>query len=98
VEPLHDRAPSVELTPQLVAILTAEQVTLQAAQGQEVADVNGRTTLYLGAISGALGKAGTAALTKDRCRLESRYVGSGLAARVPSSGPASGVGGNQRVG
>lgn len=54
MEPQQDRAPTVELTPQLVAIVTAEQVTLQAAQGQEVADINGRTTLYIGAISGAL--------------------------------------------
>jgi hypothetical protein len=50
----QDRSTSVELTPQLVSILTTEQFNLQSAQGQEVADINGRTTLYVGAISGAL--------------------------------------------
>jgi hypothetical protein len=54
MEQPQDRSMSVELTPQLVSILTAEQITLQSAQGQEVADINGRTTLYIGAISGAL--------------------------------------------
>jgi hypothetical protein len=43
-----------ELTPQLVTILTTEHFTLQSAQAQEVEDINGRTALFIGAISGTL--------------------------------------------
>ena len=50
----QEHSTSVELTQQLIAILTTEQSTLQSAQGQEIEDINGRTTLYVGAISGAL--------------------------------------------
>jgi hypothetical protein len=42
------------LTPQIVTIVTTEHYNLQSAQAQEIADINGRTTLFIGAISGAL--------------------------------------------
>jgi hypothetical protein len=45
---------SLELTSQLVTIMTTEHYTLQSAQAQEVADINGRNTLFIGAVSSAL--------------------------------------------
>jgi hypothetical protein len=54
MEQQHEPQNALELSPQLVTIMTTEHYTLQSAQGQEVADVNGRTSLYIGAVSGAL--------------------------------------------
>ena len=45
---------SLELTSQLVTMMTTEHYTLQSAQAQEVADINGRNTLFIGAVSSAL--------------------------------------------
>src|SRR5215471_12975311 len=45
---------SLELNSQLVTMMTTEHYTLQSAQAQEVADINGRNTLYIGAVSSAL--------------------------------------------
>lgn len=50
----HEEQESWELSPQVVTMLTTEHFTLQSAQGQEIEDINGRTTLFIGAISGAL--------------------------------------------
>jgi hypothetical protein len=35
-------------------MITTEHFTLQSAQGQEVSDINGRTGLFIGSVSGAL--------------------------------------------
>ena len=45
---------SLELTSQLVTMMTTEHYTLQSAQAQEVADINGRSTLFIGAVSSTL--------------------------------------------
>jgi hypothetical protein len=45
---------SLELTSQLVTMMTTEHYTLQSAQSQEVADINGRNTLFIGAVSSTL--------------------------------------------
>jgi hypothetical protein len=50
----HEGQESWKLSPQVVTMLTTEHFTLQTAQSQEVEDMNGRTTLFIGAISGAL--------------------------------------------
>ncbi len=44
----------MELTSQLVTMMTTEHYTLQSAQAQEVADINGRNTLFIGAVSSTL--------------------------------------------
>jgi hypothetical protein len=49
-----DRGGSVELTPQVVTMMTTEHFTLQTAQSQEIADINGRMALYIGAVSSTL--------------------------------------------
>jgi hypothetical protein len=54
MEQQHEPQGGLELSPQLVTIMTTEHYTPQSAQGQEVSDVNGRTSLYIGAVSGAL--------------------------------------------
>lgn len=43
-----------ELSSQIVTMMTTEHYTLQSAQAQEVADINGRNTLYIGAVSSTL--------------------------------------------
>jgi hypothetical protein len=43
-----------DLPPQVMTMLATEHVTLQSAQAQEVADINGRTALFIGAVSSAL--------------------------------------------
>ena len=45
---------SLELNSQLVTMMTTEHYTLQSAQAQEVADINGRNTLFIGAVSSTL--------------------------------------------
>ena len=45
---------SLEPTSQLVTMMTTEHYTLQSAQAQEVADINGRSTLFIGAVSSTL--------------------------------------------
>jgi hypothetical protein len=54
MEQQHVPQDAPELSPQLVTIMTTEHYTLQSAQAQEVSDVNGRTSLFIGAVSGAL--------------------------------------------
>ncbi len=44
----------LELSPQIVTMMTTEHYTLQSAQAQEVADINGRNTLFIGAVSSTL--------------------------------------------
>ncbi len=43
-----------ELSSQLVTILTTEHYNLQTGRSMTVADANGRCTLFIGAVSGAL--------------------------------------------
>src|SRR2546425_6460359 len=45
---------TLELSPQIVTMMTTEHYTLQSAQAQEVADINGRNSLFIGAVSSAL--------------------------------------------
>jgi len=45
---------SLELSPQLVTMMTTEHYTLQAAQAQEISDINGRMSLFIGAVSSTL--------------------------------------------
>jgi hypothetical protein len=45
---------SLELTLQPVTMMTTEHYTLQSAQSQEVADINGRNNLFIGAVSSTL--------------------------------------------
>lgn len=44
----------LELSPQLVTMMTTEHYTLQSAQAQEISDINGRSSLFIGALSSAL--------------------------------------------
>jgi hypothetical protein len=43
-----------EPSPQTIAMMTAEHFNLQAGRSMTVADANGRTTLFIGTVSGAL--------------------------------------------
>ena len=43
----------IELTPQVVTMMT-EHFALQTAQAQEISDLNGRTSLFIGAVSSTL--------------------------------------------
>ena len=47
------QAPS-ELSPQAIAMMTAEHSNLQAGRFMTVSEANGRTTLFIGTVSGAL--------------------------------------------
>jgi hypothetical protein len=49
-----DPGTELVLSPQAVSMLTTEHFTLQSAQGQEISDINGRTALFIGAVSSAL--------------------------------------------
>ena len=54
MEQQQEKQNSLELSPQIVTMMTTEHYTLQSAQAQEVSDLNGRSTLFIGALSGAL--------------------------------------------
>jgi hypothetical protein len=54
MEHQQEQQNSLELTPQLVTMMTTEHYTLQSGQAQEVADINGRNTLFIGAVSSTL--------------------------------------------
>jgi hypothetical protein len=54
MEHQQEQQNSLELTSQLVTMMTTEHYTLQSAQAQEVADINGRNTLFIGAVSSTL--------------------------------------------
>ena len=49
----HDHAP-VELSAQLVSIMTTEHYNLQTGRSIAIAEVNGRTSLFVGAVSSTL--------------------------------------------
>jgi hypothetical protein len=44
----------LRLSPQIVTMMTTEHFTLQTAQAQEISDLNGRTSLFIGAVSSTL--------------------------------------------
>src|SRR6266705_3170051 len=53
-ERLKDEQSLPELSAQMVTILTTEHYNLQTGRSMTVADANGRCTLFIGAVSGAL--------------------------------------------
>jgi len=53
-ERMKDEQSLPELSSQLVTILTTEHYNLQTGRSMTVADANGRCTLFIGAVSGAL--------------------------------------------
>jgi hypothetical protein len=53
-ERLKDEQSLPELSSQLVTMLTTEHYNLQTGRSMTVADANGRCTLFIGAVSGAL--------------------------------------------
>src|SRR5215469_5367877 len=54
MERLQDEPSLPELSSQLVTIITTEHYNLQMGRAMTVADANGRCTLFIGAVSGAL--------------------------------------------
>ncbi len=54
MERLKDEQSLPELSSQLVTIITTEHYNLQTGRSMTVADANGRSTLFIGAVSGAL--------------------------------------------
>ncbi len=54
MEGLQDKQSLPELSSQTVTILTTEHYNLQTGRSMTVADANGRCTLFIGAVSGAL--------------------------------------------
>jgi ABC-type sugar transport system permease subunit len=54
MERLQDNPSLPELSSQQVTIMTTEHYNLQMGRAMTVADANGRSTLYIGAVSGAL--------------------------------------------
>jgi hypothetical protein len=54
MERLKDEPSLPELSSQLVTLLTTEHYNLQTGRSMTVADANGRSTLFIGAVSGAL--------------------------------------------
>jgi hypothetical protein len=52
-EALTGSAPQAQAG-QILTMMTTEHATLQSAQAQEVQDLNGRTSLFIGAVSAAL--------------------------------------------
>ena len=54
MEQQQEKQNSLELSSQVVTMMTTEHYTLQSAQAQEVADINGRNTLFIGAVSSTL--------------------------------------------
>ena len=62
--PVHERIPEMErlqddqslpeLSSQMVTMITTEHYNLQTGRSMTVADANGRCTLFIGAVSGAL--------------------------------------------
>jgi hypothetical protein len=53
-ERLKDEPSLPELSPQMVTMLTTEHYNLQTGRSMTVADANGRSTLFIGAVSSAL--------------------------------------------
>src|SRR5215467_4395064 len=54
MEHRQEKQNSLELSPQIVTMMTTEHYTLKSGQAQEVADINGRNTLFIGAVSSTL--------------------------------------------
>jgi ABC-type sugar transport system permease subunit len=54
MERLQDEPSLPELSSQMVTIITTEHYNLQMGRSMTVADSNGRSTLFIGAVSGAL--------------------------------------------
>jgi hypothetical protein len=54
MDQLKDNPSLPELSSQLVTIITTEHYNLQMGRSMTVADANGRSTLFIGAVSGAL--------------------------------------------
>ena len=50
----QDKQNSLELSPQIVTMMTTEHYTLQSAQAMDISDINGRTSLFIGAVSSTL--------------------------------------------
>src|SRR5436305_9129910 len=53
-ERLKDVQALSELSSQMVTVITTEHYNLQTGRSMTVADANGRSTLFIGAVSGAL--------------------------------------------
>jgi hypothetical protein len=54
VEREEEEQTAAELSPQAIAMMTAEHSNLQAGRFMTVSEANGHTTLFIGAVSGAL--------------------------------------------
>jgi len=54
MEPQQEKQTPLELSPQIMTMMTTEHFTLQTAQAQEIADLNGRMSLFIGAVSSTL--------------------------------------------
>jgi hypothetical protein len=54
MERLKDEQSLAELSSQMVTLITTEHYNLQTGRSMTVADANGRSTLFIGAVSGAL--------------------------------------------
>ena len=54
MEHLDDAPQPVELSPQLVTILTTEHYTLQTGRSMTISEANGRSSLFVGAVSSGL--------------------------------------------
>lgn len=63
-----EKQTSLELSPQTVTMMTTEHFTLQTAQAQEISDLNGRMSLFIGAVSSTLI---ALALVLDLCQASS---------------------------
>src|SRR5215467_15901874 len=54
MEPQHDERLPLELSSQLVAIMTTEHYNLQTGRSMTIAEANGRASLFVGAVSSGL--------------------------------------------
>ena len=54
MERQQEQQTPLELSPQIVTMMTTEHFTLQTAQAQEISDLNGRMSLFIGAVSSTL--------------------------------------------
>jgi len=54
MERQKDEPAFAELSPQTITMMTAEHANLQAGRFMTVSEANGRTTLFIGTVSGAL--------------------------------------------
>src|SRR5690242_3946859 len=54
MEPQQNRQGALELSPQLVSIMTTEHYNLQSGRSMTIAEANGRASLFAGAVSSGL--------------------------------------------